>query len=1200
MQSSKQVDFDFSSLYELLQDMKRSFWSIDRAQERFTKSLSRQHNNYYQKLIPEKRKQAENEKALVLKNPMLIGQIKKRTLVKKIVLEEDLADEVARREAQENLNESSGIKNQLSIIADKASQSMSPIKAIDKSLSVRFDETLKSKFQPYQDMPLQQEGTIKAADSFMEAISQFTLTQHNIQAIQSPGKRTTKFSNAANMLMLGNKNSKLNDISIISEIENISPKKQVNSSWFQSVIGEQETDKDREEADKQFIEKFGKVKQQVDELFSEKIKNIQYYDFHKIIQNKKIREKVSERLFEQLFAKIPLNDIMETLLDSDKDLFMKFRDQIITFDQLRARIAERKFKVSYQCLDDLKEKLDPQFYTNMEDFEPYFKMIYGSKSNLTHKDILRDLLPYESNKRCLKSIKHYANKGKQRRNSHFFTSISRDKGRNMFKLSENALRDSQMPKIKVNKMDKENLDKNLVEIDQEISKRSKTVGPQEKIKMDPEEIIKQVQRENIIKLKQQLIQQLWQHKILELQNMPYISSSVAFKDKQEQFFFGSEVIKPKVDEAQQKFLISKKQNGTSEKNKKNSLQQNVYLSNYEIKKAQAFEKKKNILFLKRLENDGYPMRIHQNEKDLLRFYGDKEEEQAQKDLERAIVTDLIGKQGEALDYNDGQFQMVLKSLIHTDEATEAYQKDIERLKVKELTYSSARTCAIPKMDKKKMIRLVAKEGEKIKSKMLNNASSQITSIPAITYTHHDEHQEIPVQEIIIQKVEINEQKEVKLKEHPMKSQEKFNIINKPHPMPQLLHYLSESNSNIEVQNGLGSKNLKNQNIETNRGEGLNFNTVNQDQIQEEVQFERSKTAENFVGLKKFHTLDYNINESMKRQSITRHQGKRRPQKQLLNEVSQIHTTNDDDVSTLLRDNQKTLVVSNDNDMREYLDGKEDMTFQTIQDKNKSYFTFDQSQQQAKQSSINQKNNNNRSMFITEVSDDFKQFANQFGIPLPNSKSNLSQSRNLQSNTYFNGSTRAATANTANRVRIGNHNNPTDLKPNQERLRTALALNRQQRLSRIKNSENITIDDQSSFMGVHAPLKSQLNQQNESINDSFNQSKTEQSVDYKTSAIIHRINRIKQSQANDILNRKQLIMKQRNNMISKTNNNESMNEPIEPERQSIFGGARRSHQINLKVQKDTNSIDNQSNGMGTNQDSKIASAVRNVESVSKQS
>ena len=35
--------------------------------------------------------------------------------------------------------------------------------------------------------------------------------------------------------------------------------------------------------------------------------------------------------------------------------------------------------------------------------------------------------------------------------------------------------------------------------------------------------------------------------------------------------------------------------------------------------------------------------------------------------------------------------MVLKSLIHTDEATEAYQKDIERLKIKELTYSSAKT-----------------------------------------------------------------------------------------------------------------------------------------------------------------------------------------------------------------------------------------------------------------------------------------------------------------------------------------------------------------------------------------------------------------------------------------------------------------------------------------------------------------------------
>ena len=119
-----------------------------------------------------------------------------------------------------------------------------------------------------------------------------------------------------------------------------------------------------------------------------------------------------------------LNDLVDTLFDSDKDLFIKFRDHQITFDQLKARIAERHFKVSYVVLDDLKDKLDPSFYQDLDSFEPYFKMIYSN--NPTYKDILRKLEPYESNNRCLRSIKHIPKKERTKKQSHFFRSISRD------------------------------------------------------------------------------------------------------------------------------------------------------------------------------------------------------------------------------------------------------------------------------------------------------------------------------------------------------------------------------------------------------------------------------------------------------------------------------------------------------------------------------------------------------------------------------------------------------------------------------------------------------------------------------------------------------------------------------------------------------------------------------------------------------
>jgi hypothetical protein len=71
-------------------------------------------------------------------------------------------------------------------------------------------------------------------------------------------------------------------------------------------------------------------------------------------------DKVSYRLFKNRNMNgVSISALIDTLKDSDKDLFIKYRDSQITFDQLKCRIAERRFKVSYKCLDDLKSKLDP-------------------------------------------------------------------------------------------------------------------------------------------------------------------------------------------------------------------------------------------------------------------------------------------------------------------------------------------------------------------------------------------------------------------------------------------------------------------------------------------------------------------------------------------------------------------------------------------------------------------------------------------------------------------------------------------------------------------------------------------------------------------------------------------------------------------------------------------------------------------------
>ena len=77
-----------------------------------------------------------------------------------------------------------------------------------------------------------------------------------------------------------------------------------------------------------------------------------------------------------------MSHIIEAVTEADKDLFIKFRDGQMTLDQLGVRIAERKFRMDFKCLDDLKEQksIEQQYYENIEKFMPFFEMIYGTKS----------------------------------------------------------------------------------------------------------------------------------------------------------------------------------------------------------------------------------------------------------------------------------------------------------------------------------------------------------------------------------------------------------------------------------------------------------------------------------------------------------------------------------------------------------------------------------------------------------------------------------------------------------------------------------------------------------------------------------------------------------------------------------------------------------------------------------------------------
>eukprot|EP00347_Sterkiella_histriomuscorum_P009078 403342601 len=1303
MQSLDKVDFDFSSLYELLQDMKRSFWTIERQQERFVKSLSRQHNNYYQKLIPEKRKQAEQEKqALVLKNPVLISQIKKRTQIKKLILEEDLAQEMARREAQEFQYQKKVVNNGpvkdleatlANTVLDRMSNLQSPIKN-DRTLSVRFDETIKNNKQKSQNVQgisaaktmMNKKligGLPQDVDSFNEAIQNFNTIkvednntlgkiEDKTSSVQSPNKRKITFKTLDGLInRSGSKNFKFTEIlgnKSFTDYQSPSNKAQVSQTWFQNVMIDQDLELDRSAAEIFHLEAFSKVKDQIDKLFTDKLKTIQYYDFHKIIQDKKIREKVCERLFENNQARIPLLELMDTIKDSDKDLFMKFRDQNITYDQLKARIAERRFKVTYKCLDDLKEKLDPQFYTDMEAFEPYFKMIYGSKQPISHKDILRDLQPYESNKRCLRSVKHQHQKNRgTKKNSHFFISIGRDKGRNMFKIPDqpNLEQINNMEKLLFQIKTEEEKLQNQSALGQK-QKRSKTQG--QKSQKDQELLIKEFQIENIRKLKKTLIAQLWQHKILEHQNMPYISSSITFQDQKESFFFGLDAVKPEVDEAQKKFLKSKNQKLQSSKSRNSSMMQqngdnsgsnpislpqsNIYLTNYEIKKYAALEQKKNILFMKRLESEGRQIRIHQQDKDLLRFYGDTEEEEAQKELDSAIVSDLLGKPAQLINPDDKQYQLALKSLANTEEAAIVYKQEVEKLKLKELTWSSAKTYAIPQFDQKKyeLQQKQKKDAALVLHQKEQKNDNQSINVTQISIMNQNDDQKTtsaleyePLErQIVLKKNENNALMSAPLEQADRDSTNRlikvqdFNNTSQtlqvaehpliPHPIPQALQYLSESNSFLDVTQNTNQnqnntllqqeENFQNQQINAH-GFSINQNDISQQDIQDnqflnispdnnlmqelQQQYERSRTADQGIRLKNFKTLEYRpvtVHENKMQDNYkTQNRDKRIPQKLLINNERNIDKNSQqkmdiDDTQTLnqsvtqqsnfknlknlsyhdqnlafrTQDNFYQSKQTNLNQFRDYIDGNDfqipNSNFNTIQSRNnnRNQVSFQDHNMNINESRSNAyqtvtstyKNQDESKLFVTEVGEDFKNFANTFGIPLPQSTMDNQSNLNGNQSALRTNSTRAGTANSINKSRRKYYHekiNESQLNikqaanPSFDRLKTALALNKQQRIQRVRVNQTLQDDDlntsqlsmmkddrnlnqsthqyneqdsqiQNNYLKTQNHQRNQNNVtisnfQNQSIYSDQNQYKTQQ--DYKTTAIMHRIAEIKKTQ-----------------------------------------------------------------------------------------
>ena len=75
-------------------------------------------------------------------------------------------------------------------------------------------------------------------------------------------------------------------------------------------------------------------------------------------------------------------DLEEVLIRSDKDLFVKFRDKLITFDQIKAWVAERQGLASYTVYDDIKEGLHPSITENLAQYKKTMDLLFKNKEKI--------------------------------------------------------------------------------------------------------------------------------------------------------------------------------------------------------------------------------------------------------------------------------------------------------------------------------------------------------------------------------------------------------------------------------------------------------------------------------------------------------------------------------------------------------------------------------------------------------------------------------------------------------------------------------------------------------------------------------------------------------------------------------------------------------------------------------------------------
>lgn len=101
---------------------------------------------------------------------------------------------------------------------------------------------------------------------------------------------------------------------------------------------------------KEHMDHIEEIENKVSTFFTNELDTLSYQDFSSILDNHSIRDKIAIRLLEEDAVKSrkrliqnheSIQEVSKYVSKADKDLFIKLKDNTMTFDQFKARINER-------------------------------------------------------------------------------------------------------------------------------------------------------------------------------------------------------------------------------------------------------------------------------------------------------------------------------------------------------------------------------------------------------------------------------------------------------------------------------------------------------------------------------------------------------------------------------------------------------------------------------------------------------------------------------------------------------------------------------------------------------------------------------------------------------------------------------------------------------------------------------------------